>query len=100
MHGLDRRLDVAIGRQHDRRRHVAAFPQTLQEPEAVHARHVEVGHNHVGGKLSQLLQRFVAVRGRLGSHAPGRHHGCQAAALAGFVIHDENFYSLIQQVCP
>ena len=48
-----------------------------------------------GGKLGELLQRLVAFGRRLRRHAPGVHHGRQAAALAGFVVHDQDFELLI-----
>ena len=55
VHRLHGGFDVAVGRQHDGRRHVAVFAQTLQKSEAVQARHVQIGQNHVGGKLVELL---------------------------------------------
>ena len=63
----------------------------LKKLEAVHARHVEVGHNDVRGKAGYLFQRFGAFRSGFRRHAPGVHHARKAGALAGFVIHNQYF---------
>ena len=39
--------------------------ETLQELEAVHARHHEIGHQDVHRRLAQLFERFLAVGGGL-----------------------------------
>ena len=60
---MHRRFDVAVGRQHDGGRHVARFPQRLQEAETVQPGHVEIGQDHVGREGRPASQRFVAVGG-------------------------------------
>jgi acetyl-CoA carboxylase carboxyltransferase component len=91
MHGLHGGLDIAVRRQHDRRRHIAGIAQALQETEAVQTLHIEVGDNHIGGKSAKLYQSVLAIAGHLRGHPPRGNHGRKTTPLAGFVVHNENF---------
>ena len=97
MHRLHGRFDVAVRGEHDGGRHIARIAQSLQEAEAVEAWHVEIGNDDVGREFRKLDESFFAVAGCSCRHSPSRNHGGQAAALAGFVIHNENFDRLIQE---
>ena len=62
--------------------------ETLQEFEAVHARHHEIGHQDVDRRLAQLFERFLAVRRGLHGITPGLDHLGQPGALIFLIIGD------------
>ena len=96
MNGLHSSFDIAVRRENDCGRHIARIAQLLQKPESVESGHIEVGDNDIGGKVGKFYECILAVAGRPGGHAPRGNHGGEAAALAGFVVYDENFDRLIQ----
>ncbi len=95
MNGAHSGFHVAVSRKHDRRRRIAQFPQLGQKLKAIHTRHVQVGHNHVGRKTGYLFQRFGAFGRCLRGHVPRLHHSGKASALAGLVVHNQYFEELI-----
>ena len=86
VHGPHRRLHIAERRQHDGGRHVAGIAQPLQEPEAVQARHIEVGEDDVGGEIVEFQQRFVAVARRFPGSSPTPKPS-RPARCAGWLRH-------------
>ncbi len=86
MHGLDGGFDISEGGQHDGRRQSVLRSQALQELEAVHARHHQIGDQYMGRRLRQLLEGVLAVEGGFHRESPGLDHLGQAGALVFFVV--------------
>ena len=86
----DRGLQTAESRDHDRGGRSALRVQPPQESGAVQARHHEVGNHDLGGEGGQLLDRLLAVGGRLRLVSPRGDHGGQAQALVLLVVHDQH----------
>ena len=75
-------VHVAIGRDDDGRFLVFGLLQLLQQREAVHPGHVDVGHHHVDMRvIDDRLQRLDAVMGEYECHA------AVADLLAKFLQH-------------
>ena len=100
VHRPDGGFDIAVGGQDDGGRHFAAFAEALQEAEAVEARHVEIGEDHVGREIVEFFERLVAVAGGLRGHTPGGDHGGETGPLTRLVVDNEHFQTLVQSLLP
>ena len=69
LHGLDGRLDAAVGGQHERLQLRLALLELCQQLDAAHARQVQVEQGDVDTRLGRLGQRLLAAAGRGHSHA-------------------------------
>ena len=84
--GGDRRFEIPEGSLHDRGRPSALRLEPAQKLVAIHTRHHQVGHDHVGSERSQLLERFLAIGRGLDGITPQRDHAGQRGALGFFVV--------------
>ena len=64
--------------------------QPLEQFEAVHARHHQIGDQHVRWKRHQLFHRILAIGGCLDAESPGRNQTCQRPALIVFVVDNQH----------
>ena len=85
-------LNISERREHNHRRHIAAFAQGLQKAGEA----VETGHVHASVTITsgmELFQSFSSAlrsigRG-LGLHPPCFHHTGETCSLAAFVIDNQ-----------
>ena len=88
--GLDGRLHGALRGEDDHAEVGELILEGAQQPEAVHARHHQVGQHDAGAERRDLLERLLAVRGVLGDVAPGANQLGEADAGGAIVLHDEH----------
>ncbi len=89
-HGFDRRVDGSVSGDHQHLRAVPAAGQMLDELQAVHAGHLQVGDDHVETLLLQPLEGFDGAGEAL--HLVARlvqHVGHRMAGLR-VVVHDQD----------
>ena len=89
-HGIDSRGDGGVRGDHDDLRIDRAFGQRAQELEAVHAGHLEVGHDHIGGPALELLERFDGAAAALHGVSGVAEHVRHRLARAGMVVDDQH----------
>ena len=89
---FDRRVDGALRGQQDHLDVVDLGLQRLQQLDAAHARHDQIGDDDRGTEGRDLLERLGAVGGLLGGKSPGPHQLGQAAARCGIVLDDQDAF--------
>src|SRR5678815_1593739 len=94
---LNRRLHTALRRQQDHRTLRIIALERLEELEATHARHDEVGDDDGGPERRHARQRIFAVGRGFGSESPGPHELRESDASAGLVLDDKDtFYGWVR----
>ena len=90
LHGLDRRLDGALRGQQQRRDVGALRLKRPQQTQPVHARHDQVGDDDGGTEGGHLLERVLAVGGRIGEKSPALDQLLEADARGVIVLDDQH----------
>ena len=93
---LDRRLDVAVPRDHDHRRVDAALAQLRQRRQAVHPGQPDVEHDDVVRRADDAVEAGFAALDGVDDVAFVAQHAAQGAAHAGFVIDNQYCGSHLQ----
>ena len=89
---LDRGVDGALRGQQDHLDVVDLRLQRLQQLDAAHPRHHQVGDDDRRAEGGDLLERLGAVGGLVGGKSPGPHQFGQAAAGGGIVLDDQDAF--------
>jgi hypothetical protein len=87
---LDRGLDRTLRGEQDDRDVAHLIAQRLEQREAVHARHDDVGDDDAGTEGGDALQRFLTVGRGLGDVAPGPDQLGQPESCRPIVLDDEH----------
>ena len=87
---LDSRLHAALRRQQHHRAFGAIVLESLEQFEAAHARHDEVGDDDRRTERRHALERIFPVGGGFGGESPGAHEFGQADSRAGLVFDDQD----------
>ena len=99
--GLDRfdgGVDGALRGQQDHLDVVDLGLQRLQQLDAAHPRHHQVGDDDRGAEGGDLLERLGAVGGGLGGESPRPHQLGQPAARRGIVLDDQDAFGGMRRV--
>ena len=88
--GLDRRVHRPLGGEQDHLHMVGIVANRLEQFDAVHARHHEVGHDDRRPELGNAFEGLGAVTGLVGGVAPRSHQLGQPAARGFLVLDDQD----------
>ena len=91
-HRLDRTVDGALGGNQDHRHSLSLVRQALQQFDAAHARHLEVGNDDGRVPPFGFLQPVRTVSGSFSAIAPGGNQFSEPGALVLFIFHDQYFF--------
>ena len=87
---LDGGVDGALRRQQDHLDVLDLRLQRLEQLDAAHARHHQIGDDDRGPEGGDLLEGLGAVGGRLGGKSPRAHELGQTAPRRGIVLDDQD----------
>jgi hypothetical protein len=91
-HGLHRAVDRALRRHHNHRHCLSLFRQPLQQLDASHARHLEVGDHDGRIPLRRFVEPIGAILGGLGAVAPRGNEFGEPAALVLFIFDNQYLF--------